>query len=99
MEKYNSIAINSKANIYVYAKGHIPLMTMAHCPMKNNFNGSCKNCNYGSDIVYELQSGQKLLLDRYKLQRCYFRLKNKNIVDCVNYLHNSNLGLVIDLTE
>lgn len=99
MEKYNSIAINSKANIYVYAKGHIPLMTMAHCPMKNNFNGSCKNCNYGSDIVYELQSGQKLLLDRYKLQRCYFRLKNKNIVDCVNHLHNSNLGLVIDLTE
>lgn len=55
----------------------MPLMTFVHCPIKNLYNSTCKNCMWQNGITMTLQSGEVLELCRVKLSRCYFNLYKK----------------------
>lgn len=95
-QQAQNIAKNSQANIYVYSQGHMPLMTFAHCPMKNNFDGNCQNCAFDNTITYALQSGQKLSLSRYKMAKCYFSLKSETMFDVKTEYNQTTLGQIFD---
>ena len=57
----------------------IDLMTLVHCPIKNIFGSSCKNCKYQDGIEYVMQNGQRLYLHRYKIANCYFGLTKNSL--------------------
>lgn len=54
------------------------LMTFVHCPIKTIYKNNCSSCKYCDDIVYQMQNGTKLKLNRYKLSTCYFSLTRIN---------------------
>lgn len=54
------------------------LMTLIHCPIKMLFNSSCANCKYVDGIIYQMDNGKKLRLNRYKIKTCQFVLKSLN---------------------
>lgn len=54
------------------------LMTFIHCPIKTIYKNYCANCKFCDDIVYQMQNGTKLKLNRYKLSTCYFSLTRIN---------------------
>ena len=58
----------------VGGKINFPYMTLKHCPIKEHFNGDCKNCKYSDDITYKMDSGKILKLKRKKLSTCTFYL-------------------------
>ena len=64
--------------------------------MKNNFDGNCKNCTFDNDINYVLQSGQKLILSRYKMAKCYFNLKSERLFDVKTEYNQTTLGQIFD---
>ena len=97
-DQAQNLAQNASANIYVYSQGHMPLMTFAHCPMKNNFEGNCKNCMFDTNITYALQSGQKLMLSRYKMAKCYFNLKSEKLFDMQSEYNKTCIGQIFDKT-
>ncbi len=51
-----------------------PFMTLRHCPIKANANGSCKNCAYHDNYKYKMENGRELKLKRKKLSTCTFYL-------------------------
>ena len=61
------------------------LMTLVHCPIKMLYKNTCANCKYADEIIYQMESGQKLLLGRYKISNCYFTLKKYPAENCLVY--------------
>lgn len=56
-------------NVWQYAYGHAPMMTLCHCPY-----GKCKNCS-GDDVLTDEQ-GRKFPMRRYNVAHCYWQLLN-----------------------
>lgn len=50
------------------------LMTLIHCPIKTIFGNNCANCKYSDGIVYKMENGTNLKLNRYTVKNCYFTL-------------------------
>ncbi|MFR5062375.1 MAG: peptidase U32 family protein [Christensenellales bacterium] len=61
-------------NGYAYAFGKFPLMTFAHCPIKN-LNGGCDKCRETPEELHD-EYGNKFLIRRYKVKYCYAQLLN-----------------------
>lgn len=54
--------------------GKFALMTMKHCPFKLIYGNDCKHCTFSKGLKYEMQGGQKFIIDRKKIENCYFLL-------------------------
>jgi len=61
-------------NSYAYAFGKFPLMTFAHCPVKN-LNGGCELCRETAGELKD-EYGNKFYIRRYKVKYCYAQLLN-----------------------
>lgn len=51
-----------------------PYMTLRHCPIKSHMSCDCKNCKYGENYTYKMESGKTMKLKRKKLSTCTFYL-------------------------
>lgn len=63
-------------NVFIWSSDY-PLMNYIYCPVKAIANCSCRDCKYTGNIEYK-NGRKKYSLFRYKLDRCYFLLYNKN---------------------
>ena len=66
---------------YKITSGHMPLMTLAHCPVKTLYKNNCAECRYTNDMMLTSHVGYKI--KRYKIHNCYFKL-----IDNVNINYN-----------
>ena len=71
---YNLLNENISIPMVKSSFENFELMTFVHCPIKTMFNNSCANCKYSANIIYKMQNGTTVKLDRYKLNNCYFNL-------------------------
>ena len=68
---------------YKIISGHMPLMTLAHCPYNPHYNNECSNCKYIGTLT--LSSKCEYKIRRVKIADCYFEL-----IDDVNINYNYN---------
>jgi len=68
-------------NAIVQTTGREEYMTLKHCPYKEFFASSCDKCKYKQWVVYKMQNGRKLLLERKKVFTCQFSLKSENLIE------------------
>lgn len=52
------------------------IMTLLHCPFKENVGGSCADCKFSSNATYTMNSGYKFKIFRKKTFSCVFLLKD-----------------------
>ena len=82
---------------YVY--GHVPLMTLSHCPEKNHLNRTCKSCSGGRESLSLLdERGAEFPLRRFKTVYCYRQLLNGVPLDNREILCYNDCSALIDLT-
>lgn len=67
---------SSCCDLYAWAEGREEYMTLRHCPFKEFFGSQCKSCKYCDNVIYKMQNGKKLLLQRKKVVSCQFILKS-----------------------
>lgn len=75
----------SGVNLYYYTNGRDEYMTLKSCPFKEHIGGSCENCKYKEGLVYKMQSGKELLVERKKMVSCQFVIKSENMRDINEY--------------
>lgn len=61
-------------NVYIYSYGYLPLMTLAHCPIKTITKSKCDRCKYEP---FEFAD-----------ERSKFYIKRERFTECVFTLHN-----------
>lgn len=79
LRKEDQEDFSSNCNLFAWTKGREEYMTLKHCPFKEFFNSQCKSCKYCDDVVYKMQNGKKLLLQRKKIVSCQFILKSLDV--------------------
>jgi len=78
----------------IYSSGHIPLMTLCHCPIREIIGGDCGQCKFSDKLVLEDGKGNRYRLRRYRIDHCYFELLSEN-----KYSRNANGSKMLDLRE
>lgn len=66
------------ANLFAFARGREEYMTLKSCPFKEHIGGSCKDCRYFDGLIYKMQNGKEMIIERKKMMNCQFVLKSKN---------------------
>jgi len=61
--------------------GREEYMTLKHCPFKEFFGSTCDRCKYKQGVVYKMQNGKRLILERKKVITCQFSLKSENLIE------------------
>lgn len=80
-------------DLYIYTYGHLPLMTLAHCPIQLISGKNCSECNYKA-FAYTDDKGS-FYVKREKLSDCVFTLYNGSVHDIADVVSGSKL---LDLT-
>ncbi|MCL2752149.1 MAG: DUF3656 domain-containing protein, partial [Firmicutes bacterium] len=75
-----------------YAYGRFPLMTLAHCPEKND----CARCSGARTVLID-DKGKKLQVRRIKMSRCIFRLLDAEALE-LPARERAGRGLLFDFT-
>jgi len=75
-----------------YANGNPTVMTLTHCPIRDNIGGNCSNCRYLDNIVLEDDKKNKYYYRRIKIKRCYFQL-----ISCEKIDRSVKKGKLVDL--
>jgi putative protease len=55
----------------------LPLMSLAHCPVKTLYNCGCNQCKYSAGMLL-VRDNKRYILRRLRLKECYFRLIDKS---------------------
>ncbi len=86
---------NSGVTLFQMIHYYPEYMYLKHCPIKENLNVSCNNCQYNSYYEYKLNS-KIFRLIRRKILSCQFVLKSKNLLSRNKY---NNFSTCIELGE
>ncbi len=65
---------NCGANLFELCCYKPVQMNFVHCPFKEHFASTCKACKFKKGVIYQMQNGAKLLLERTKAISCNFQL-------------------------
>lgn len=79
--------------LFIYTYGHLPLMTLAHCPIKLISGKECTECGYKA-FAYTDDKGV-FYVRRERLSDCVFTLYNGSVHDIADVV---NGGKLLDLT-
>lgn len=68
--------ISCNVETFGLCKGKEEYMTLRHCPFKEFFGSKCSECKFKNGLIYTMQNGKQLLLERKKIKTCQFVLKS-----------------------
>ena len=83
IEQENALQ-NCGANLYCVQNYAPAVMNFVHCPFKEHFSSTCKNCKFHDGVVYQMQNGKTLSLVRRKVVTCNFALLSQNRISKLN---------------
>lgn len=72
-------------DLFIYSYGYLPLMTLAHCPIKTITKSKCDKCKYESFEIVDERS--RFYIKRERFAECVFTLYNgipHNLTDIDN---------------
>lgn len=84
-EKANEINDNSSQDMFFFAYGYFPHMTLEHCPFKE-LNSTCENCKYYTSLTLTNANKEEFYYNRNKIVNCHFELVNSKPINYIDKL-------------